>query len=91
MEIGSYKFGPLSFEDNSVWGTISLSETYTLEDNVYLMIYQIEQEDTWANIYVRGTGKVVGNSKNIQITNKGTVNSPGCTVYWALVQLFDKN
>jgi len=87
LEIGTCNFGKLGYENNSSWVTVTFSKSYTAEDNVYLMVYQIDQADAWTNIYVRGTGKVTGNSKNLQITNKGSVNSPGATIHWALVQM----
>ena len=87
IEIGTCNFGELGYENTSSWSTVTFSKSYTVEDNVYLMIYQIDQANAWTNIYVRGTGKVTGNSKNLQITNKGSVNSPGCTIYWALVRM----
>ena len=91
LEVGTYQFGELGYENTSSWQTLSFANSYSADDNVYLIIYHIEQTDAWTNIYARGVGKVTGNSKNIQITNKGTTISPECTIYWALLQMNSAN
>jgi len=87
LETGMYVFERIGLSTTSSIVTLTFENTYTAEDNVYLMVYNTEIGNGAENIFVRGMGKVVGNQKWIQITNVGNVNGLNDKVYYALVQL----
>ena len=87
LETGSYTFSNVGHGTTSSTVTITFENTYTAEDNVYLMIYKTEQGNISENIFVRGMKQVTGNQTGIQVTNIGSVNGVNDKIYYALVQL----
>lgn len=88
METGTVTLPYMGYGSVSKQFVIEFKDTYSDSDNVYLVLYALEKTDVYTNVYLRGSGKVVGNSKWIQATNQGSVHLPeGSIVYWALIHI----
>ena len=88
LEYGTVTLPYMGYGSMSSQFVINFSKNYSASDNVYLCLYNIKVTDVYTNVYLRGSGKVTGNSKWIQATNQGTVHLPaGSIVYWALIRI----